>query len=239
MKQFIYFAVLATAATALLLASANAADDQATDRANRAKSKQNLQTQMKAMHKYLEEHGRFPPAAVYDREGKPLLSWRVLLLPYLGEEELFKEFKLDESWDSPHNKKLINRIPKAYVPANIPRDESSAIFYKVFVGKGAAFEKGRTQGTSVPDFKDGTVCTILIVEAREAVSWTKPSELEYDPDKTPPQCGGLFSDGFHAAFASGDVYFVKKEVPDMMMHKAITRDGREIFNPETDLPLVQ
>src|SRR5581483_2163049 len=57
--------------------------------------------------------GTYPPTTLYDKEGRPTLSWRVALLPYLGEEALYKEFKLDEPWDSLHNKKLLKKMPKA------------------------------------------------------------------------------------------------------------------------------
>src|SRR5882672_4340583 len=60
-----------------------------------------------AMHNYHSAYGQLPPAAVRDKNGKLLLSWRVLILPYIEQDNLFKEFKLEEPWDSDHNKKLI------------------------------------------------------------------------------------------------------------------------------------
>ena len=70
-----------------------------------------------AMYSYHYAHGHFSPAATYDKDGRPLLGWRVLILPYFGEEQyaqLYKEFKLDEPWDSPHNKALLPRMPSCY-----------------------------------------------------------------------------------------------------------------------------
>lgn len=58
------------------------------------------------MHEYQHKHGRLPPAVVHGPEGKPLHSWRVLLLPFIGQEALYKQFKLEEPWDSPHNLSL-------------------------------------------------------------------------------------------------------------------------------------
>ncbi len=67
-----------------------------------------------AMLRYHEDKGHFPPAATYDKEGKPLLSWRVALLPYLRHEKLYEQFHLDEPWDSEHNIKLLPQMPLAY-----------------------------------------------------------------------------------------------------------------------------
>jgi hypothetical protein len=68
------------------------------------------------MVNYHDAHGRLPPAVVYGKDGKPLYSWRVLLLPYLDEQELYQQFQLDEPWDSPHNLQLLPRMPGFYAP---------------------------------------------------------------------------------------------------------------------------
>ena len=68
-----------------------------------------------AMHNYHARHKTFPPAYTVDKDGKPLLSWRVLILPYLEQDALYKEFHLDEPWDSEHNRALIDRMPTTYL----------------------------------------------------------------------------------------------------------------------------
>ncbi len=67
-----------------------------------------------AMHNYLDANSHFPPAASVDKAGKPLLSWRVMILPYIDQDQLYKQFHLDEPWDSEHNKKLIDKMPQIY-----------------------------------------------------------------------------------------------------------------------------
>jgi hypothetical protein len=69
-----------------------------------------------ALHNYHDKHGRLPPAVVYGEDGKPLHSWRVLLLPFIAQGELYREFKLDEPWDSPHNLALLPRMPATFAP---------------------------------------------------------------------------------------------------------------------------
>ena len=84
----------------------------------RVQSGRNLRRIGAAMRAYHDAHGRFPPAARRDAAGRPLLSWRVLILPHLGPEEaaLYREFKLDEPWDGDHNRRLLARMPKVYAP---------------------------------------------------------------------------------------------------------------------------
>jgi hypothetical protein len=156
----------------------------------------------KAMLKYEKAKGHFPPRAIFDKSGKPLLSWRVLLLPYLGQEELFKQFRLDESWDSPHNKALLARMPAVYRNPDDPA-KSTQTNYLVPVGPGTIFEG--TEGLKRSKLAHPAEFTLLVVEAdRDAeVDWTKPDDLPYTHAKP---ARGLFHyrpEGFLAASASG------------------------------------
>src|SRR5438105_10195864 len=107
-----------------------------------------------AMHQYYDTHHRFPPAAVCSPDGKPLLSWRVLLLPFIEEDGLYKQFKLDEPWDSPHNIQLVPRMPVIFGPYRNKATGDGMSYFRVFVGPGAAFEG--TKGLTRADFSDGT-----------------------------------------------------------------------------------
>src|SRR5262249_35451474 len=90
-----------------------AAVERAADYAQRQRSLSNLKRIMVAMHSYVEVNGKFP-ADVTDKSGRPLLSWRVELLPYLGEDNLYREFKGSESWDSEHNLNLLSKMPEVF-----------------------------------------------------------------------------------------------------------------------------
>ncbi|MFO0845686.1 MAG: sigma-70 family RNA polymerase sigma factor [Gemmataceae bacterium] len=115
------------------------AEDPLQGAADRALVRRNLKALALAMHNYHDANGQFPPAAVTDRAGKPLLSWRVLLLPYLGQEALYKEFRLNEPWDSPTNKKLLARMPPVFTPVGEKAQVANSTFYQVFVGPGAVY----------------------------------------------------------------------------------------------------
>jgi hypothetical protein len=110
-------------------------------------STNNLKQLALGMHNFNDTNGQLPPAVVYDRDGKPLYSWRVLLLPYVEEDALYREFHLDEPWDSPHNKALLPRMPKVYArPGEWPPKEPYATYYQVFDGTGAAFDSDKSKG---------------------------------------------------------------------------------------------
>jgi hypothetical protein len=188
-----------------------------------------------AMLRYHKDHGRLPASALFDKDGKPLLSWRVELLPYLGEEALYKQFHLDEPWDSAHNRKLIPRMPKVFVREPFDDDTPTTPF-QVFVGKGTLFEG--TQGLRLADATDGAANTLLIAEATREVPWTKPEDLPYAADRRLP---GLGRSGalptFAAAFADGKVMQLACRAPffwhpgentgEEGLRAVITRNGGE------------
>jgi hypothetical protein len=158
-----------------------------------------------AMHSFHDTHHCFPSHASYDRNGKPLLSWRVHLLPYLEEQHLYQQFHLDEPWDSAHNRALIPRMPQIYSPppgARVVGEGKTVLMTPV--GEETIFPD-RTGGTQMQEIARGTSNTILLVEvtAPHAVIWTKPEDLNVnatDPLK------GLFEPGqreVRAVFADG------------------------------------
>jgi hypothetical protein len=196
-----------------------------------AQSANNLKQIALAMHNYASAYNdSFPPAAVCDKKGKPQLSWRVLILPYIEQEALYRQFKLDEPWDSAHNKKLLGKMPAVY---RIPgaKADSTETHYRVFVGNGAGFEW--VMGQKIGAILDGTSNTIMVATAKDAVPWTKPDELEYDPEKDPSALIGLVVNG-RAQFAmmDGSVRSFTKLPSKKTLHAAITRNGGEVLGDD-------
>ncbi len=160
----------------------------ADDREAREQSMNNLRFIGLAMHNYLQRHGRaFPPAAIR-KDGKPLLSWRVAILPYLEQEALYNKFHLDEPWDSPHNKPLLDEMPEVYAPLSNAGKLGHSTHCQVFTGPGTMF--AGDEGTKPDDIADGTAWTIMVVEAARPVPWTKPEDLPFDAEKPLPELGG-------------------------------------------------
>jgi prepilin-type processing-associated H-X9-DG protein len=223
--------------------------------AGRVQSSNNLKQISIGLINYNDTYGRLPPAVVYDADGQPLYSWRVLILPFVEEDQLYKEFHLDEPWDSPHNKALLPRMPKVYArPGEWPPKEPYATHYQVFDGPGAAFDSDKTQGlepfTLVPpgpagkqvmarknparfpiDFTDGTANTFLVVEAGDPVPWSKPGDLPWNPNGPLPKLGGLSYGGFNAAFADGSVRFIPAKTDEATLRAYVTIAGNEVVLP--------
>ena len=169
-------------------------------------SKNNLQNIALSFHNYHDTNGSLPTNQL-SKDKKPLLSWRVQILPYVEELALYQQFKLDEAWDSDHNKKLIEKMPKIYAPIRVKADPGTT-FYQAFGGaKGSLIPGARF----VASFPDGTSNTLMVAEAAKAVIWTKPADLEFD-GKTVPALGGLFDGKFHAARWDGSVSRFRKGV---------------------------
>jgi len=196
-----------------------------TDASARARSTNNLKQIAIAMHNYHEVMGTLPPAAVCDKTGKPLLSWRVLILPYIEQEALYKKFKLDEPWDSEHNKKLIATMPRVYADPSSEGLKPNETTYRVFVGNGSAFSY--LKGAKLTEFKDGTSNTFLVATGKDGVAWTKPDELEFDPEKDATKLLGFPGGVCAVSMADGSVRVLAKSIAKKTVHAAITASGGE------------
>jgi hypothetical protein len=187
-----------------------------------------------AMLNYQKKSGTFPSAIVRAQDGKPLYSWRVMLLPYLEQEQLFKELHLDEPWDSPDNHGLIDRMPKVYAGPGGIAAGPGLTYYQVLVGKGAAFEADRPLKSPL-DFPDGLDSTILIAEARHPVIWTQPDDLVFDANQPLPELGAPRGKSIPrlcaAAMVDGRVLFFDTEKLPQLLRPWITRNAKDDAKP--------
>jgi hypothetical protein len=200
----------------------------ARDAATRMQSGNNLKQLALAMHNYHSAYNKFPPAFSVDKDDKPLLSWRVHILPYIEQDNLYKEFHLDEPWDSEHNKKLIARMPKLYQSSKKLPEVLGVTTYLTPRAKETAFP-GK-DAIAIKDITDGTSNTILIVDADDdhAVIWTKPDDLKIDSKKPQAGLGNRNGEGFQVAFADGSVRFLKKDVSIKNLWAMFTIAGGEV-----------
>jgi ribosomal protein L40E len=193
----------------------------------------NLKQIALAIHNYHDTHDTLPPPAILSPDGKPLLSWRVAILPYVDQNPLYNRFKLDEPWDSPHNVELMKSMPALYRLPGVSHDPTVS-HYQVIVGKGTVFEGPK--GLSLSSITDGSSNTILVAEAAQPVPWTKPDDLAYDPGQPLPAFGDHYG-GIALALCDGSVRFLRKDVDEPTLRALITRDGGEVLGNLPDLPI--
>jgi hypothetical protein len=198
----------------------------------RAQSSNNLKQLGLAMHNYESANGHMPSPATLGKKGKKLLSWRVEVLPYIEQDDLYKKFKLDEAWDSEHNLKVLkeNPMPKVFALPGTANLDDKKTHYQVFVGNGAMFEP--TGPTKLTEIADGTSNTFLVATAATAVEWTKPDDIEFDP-KADITKVLLWKDGVSVvAFGDGSVRAISEKVSNDTLKKFITRSGGEVVNED-------
>ncbi len=201
-----------------------------------------------ACHTHHDSMG-FLPANLYEVapgpiKTKPLLSWRVQILPYLGEDNLFKKFKMDEAWDGPNNKRLLAQMPAIYAT---PAERASGrwgekTYYRGFSNSGAVFEKDirggvwrpNGVGPSFHECQDGLSNTIFVVEAGEAVEWTKPDDLDAGPDKPFPKLGGVRPESVTILIlmCDGQVKPIKRTMSETTLRALISYKGQEAVKLE-------
>jgi hypothetical protein len=175
-----------------------------------------------AMQNYHDVYGSLPPAFVADEQGRPMHSWRVLLLPLLGERELYDEYRFDEPWNGPHNLALAERIPEVYRCRWDSGAAPNSTSYCVVVGAATAFPGANSLSSA--SIRDGTHETILAVEAPESeILWTEPRDLSFD-ELTADEAGlSKFLREMHGVAAHANVIFVDG------YSRALDRHGPEFF----------
>ena len=208
-----------------------------------------------AFHNYHEVYGTFPPAFVLGPDGRKWHSWRVLILPYLGEQRIYAEYKFDEPWDGPNNRKLLEKMPQVFACPSRPCEAKPAVVlaigvlacsdgpgpsaangytsYAAVLGKDCAFRG--TKPVTIPEITDGSSLTMLIGECtRTKIPWTKPEDIEIANHPTlgdpagfsGPHVGG---NGMQFLMADGTVRFIHTKTPQATVDALFTRNGGELI----------
>ena len=183
-------------------------------------------------HHYYEAFNSLPLHAIYSKDGKtPLLSQARAHAPLSPAGVLYKEFKFDEPWDSAHNQKLIAKMPAFYATTPNVKLETGLTHYQVFTGPETLFDG--TKKIQWSDIKDGLSSTIVVIEAKDPVIWSKPDDLTLPKDKDKmPAIGGLFKEGFHILVYDGSVWMLRQDTPPAMLRALVTPDGGETVDLE-------
>jgi len=221
---------------ALLLPAIQAA----REAARRSQCTNNLKQIALAFHNYHDVHKTFPPAYIPDKDGKPMHSWRVLILPYLEQRALHKRYNFDEPWDSPGNLAVANAVIPVYSCPSCPPSGDSPVSpetnYMVITGPETVFDGAKA--ARMADIKDGTSNTIMVVEVSgTGVNWAEPVDLDVADLTLPLSSGGSETTGSHhpgginAAWCDGSVHFLSDGIAQEVLDAMITKAGGEPVGP--------
>lgn len=202
--------------------------------AGRVSSANNLKQIGIAIHSYHDANGVMP-SDILDKNGKPILSWRVAILPYIEQENVYKGFKLDEPWDSENNAKMSQVKIKTFMSPGegswVHKDDAKwgTTNYRGISGPGTAFEpKGKIKLT---DFTDGTSNTVMVIETAQGVPWAKPGDYPFDPKKDLPKIEPLGgAKVFQALLGDGSVRTIGTATPEKTLKALFTRNGGEVID---------
>ncbi len=218
---------------ALLLPAVQAA----REAARRTQCTNNLKQISLALLGYEQAHGCFPPAFIPDKNGKPMHSWRVLILPYLERKGLYDQYRFNEPWDSPHNKALASQMPSVYACPSEGLPSSGMTSYAMLVGP-HAFSTG-AKGRKISEITDGTSNTIMVAEAVDAhINWMEPRDI--DTEQMEFRINGIrnavggnawissrHSGGANVAFCDRSVQFLSDGIDATILKRLITIDDGE------------
>jgi hypothetical protein len=189
----------------------------------------NLQRIALALHSYHDTYGSFPPAIARNSAGEPMHSWRVLILPFLDGGPRDLDYRMDEPWDSPHNRRVTAKTPPVFrCPGNTNGAKFGTTHYVAIDGPHSVLNSEKP--ARLQDIIDGPGVTMMVVEGRDpAVHWAQPRDLEiahgtaFGPDGMSSAHGGVF----HAAMADGTVRIIPYQAGLEGLRGLSTIDGGE------------
>ena len=187
-------------------------------------------------HNYESAYQAFPTYLnMAKKKAKSGLSWRVHILPFIGFQELYQEFKLDEAWDSPHNIKLLAKMPAIYLPTT---DMNETVELKPYhttyvapIGKRTVF--GQNEPMQFRNITDGTSNTIAFVELKRehAIAWTSPEEYPFE-EADPTAKLRNYNGKTVIAMFDGSVTSLKLDLPKETWLALFSRNGGEVVDLE-------
>ena len=255
LRRILPHLVVAGVLLGTLVAMLHPAVLQAREAARRSSCNCNLKGIGLALYNYQSRYGCFPPAWIADSEGRPMHSWRVLILPYLAQEALYSRYNFDEPWNGPDNIKLLDEIPPIYkCPSHVSRSPTVASLFSSFgpiacSTAGTVSSAARRRCTNyaavlgphcvfrgadpvrIEDITDGTSNTVMIGEITDAdILWTKPEDIDIAKHPKIGDRMGFSSDhsgGAQFSFAAGFVRFLSEDLLQPTVDALFTRDGGE------------
>ncbi|MEQ1904837.1 MAG: DUF1559 domain-containing protein [Pirellulaceae bacterium] len=205
-----------------------------------AESQNNVRQLILAAHNYESSYQNLPSSFTADAKNKPLLSWRVNLLPFLGEQELYAQFHHDEPWDSEHNLKLAAKMPNVFKHPRLKLAEGKTVYLGVtgkdglLVAPQVILKAAHWRKSS--SVLDGMSNTIMIVEVAEknAVTWTAPGDFDFEqhPENLAKELAFFWGADKKAivGMADGSVHLLKPNFPEKELQALMTCSGNEVID---------
>lgn len=200
-----------------------------------------------ALHNYHSQNGCFPPPYIADESGNPMHSWRVLLLPYMGCQDLYDRYRFDEPWNSPHNRELERNMPPVLrCPSAQSKSGNTNTSYVAVIGPGLLFDPARVN--RIADVANGLSNTIAIVESTgpqgAGIPWMAPADLDLDTmnpviNGIPgPAIASTHAHGAGILTADGAAHFIKEGISAQTLRAMLTIAGDDV-DPSTGTSVVE
>ncbi len=194
--------------------------------AKKTEAMNNLKQTVLAFHNFESANGKFPSPVMVHESGKKY-SWRIAILPYIGEQELYDQYDFTQEWDSPHNREVTSHMPDVFRSDTDDKDSTNASWF-MLSGPDGIFDGENAKGFA--QITDGTSNTIIAVEAKRNVHWAKPEDINVDTERGLPKFGGFYKNGFNAAMADGSVRFISDKVDQDVLWQLYTAAGGEVVD---------
>lgn len=205
---------------------------QAREAARRSACKNNLKMIGLALHNYHDAYDSFPPAYVADANGRPMHSWRVLILPFIDKGLLYERYDFSQPWDSPANLAVGEMMPEVYRCPSSDQMAGNVTNYAAVFGPDSIFRGAEPVGFR--DITDGAGVTLMIGEASGAgISWTQPVDIDVSNGTNLGDPNGFSSEhvgGVQFLMADGAVRFINADINLQVLESMFTRDGGEAVN---------
>jgi hypothetical protein len=200
----------------------------AFEKSHRSACSENLRVIHQALGKYHEENGHWPPAYTVDEQGKPLHSWRSLILPFLGQQALFDQIDFSKPWDHPANRAAAETVVSVYQCEATSVGPMQTTYVAIVDPRGIMTGSTPTQKR---DVLDGLASTILLVEADSgnAVHWMSPQDVDFQAfmNKGTDRSLGGHQGGSHELMADGAVLFITDSIDPGLHETLLTKQARD------------
>ncbi len=192
----------------------------------------NLKQISLALMTYDSQYGSLPPAYIADKNGRPMHSWRVLILPFLERKDLYEKYDFSEPWDGPHNSRLLEKCPILFRCPSASTENPSATNYVAVVGDSTVWPGNRC--VRFEDIKDGAANTIMLVEVADSdINWMEPRDLSFGQAAV-----GMNVDKRHGissnhsgiacvAYADGHIMYLPDNISPTLLRAFLTIAGGE------------